>query len=53
MRGTITSWDIVRHPVLILRGFGPVCYLRCILAVVSRRQTTFLESSVHHSLRSR
>jgi len=53
MRGTITSWDVVRHPVLILRGFGPVCYLRCILAVVSGRRTTFLESSVRHALRPR
>lgn len=46
MQGTITGWDVVRHPVLILRGFGPRCYVRCLLAVLSRRRTTFLDASL-------
>jgi hypothetical protein len=43
MRGTITTWDILRHPLLIIRGFGPSCYLRCVTAALSRRPTTFLD----------
>jgi hypothetical protein len=43
MRGTITTWDILRHPLLIIRGFGPSCYLRCVGAALSRRPTTFLD----------
>jgi hypothetical protein len=43
MRGTITTWDILRHPLLIIRGFGASCYLRCVGAALSRRPTTFLD----------
>jgi hypothetical protein len=43
MHGVITTWDVVRHPVLILHGFGARCYLRCLRAVLSRQRTTFLE----------
>lgn len=49
MRGAITGWDVVRHPILIVRGFGPRCYLRCVIAVLSRRKTTFLEVSLRVS----
>jgi hypothetical protein len=43
MRGTITTWDVLAHPWLIVHEFGPRCYLRCLRAVVMRRSTTFLE----------
>ncbi|MHB1847044.1 MAG: hypothetical protein ACYCWW_19655 [Deltaproteobacteria bacterium] len=43
MRGTITSRDVFLHPWLIVRGFGPGCYLRCLHAVLTRRDCTFLE----------
>lgn len=46
MNGLIKSWDVVRHPVLIVRGFGPRCYLRCLVAVLSGRRTTFLDTSL-------
>lgn len=46
MRGTITGWDILAHPWLIVREFGPRCYLRCVSAVVTRRRTTFLDLSL-------
>ena len=43
MRGTITTWHVVRHSWTIVRSFGPRCYLRCLMAVVARRETTFLD----------
>jgi hypothetical protein len=43
MHGIVTSWDVLLHPLLIVRGFGPRCYLRCLHALISRRGTTFLE----------
>ena len=46
MQGTITTWHVIRHPVLIVRGFGPACYLRCVVAVLRRKRTTFLDASL-------
>jgi hypothetical protein len=43
MRGLVTSWDVVRHPVLIVHAFGARCYLRCLRAVLYRERTTFLD----------
>jgi hypothetical protein len=43
MLGCITTIDVLRHPVAICRLFGPMCYLRCLRAVVTRRRCTFLE----------
>lgn len=43
MRGTITAWDVLVHPWIIVHEFGPWCYLRCLRAVVTRQQTTFLD----------
>jgi hypothetical protein len=43
MNGCITSKDILTHPVLIARLFGPRCFLRCLRALMSGRSCTFLE----------
>jgi hypothetical protein len=42
MRGTITSGDVVRHAVTIVRCWGPRAYLRCLRAALVGRPTTFL-----------
>ncbi len=41
--GLITTKDVFRHTRTIVRDFGAATYLRCCLAVLRRRQTTFLE----------
>ncbi len=43
VRGTITGRDVLRHSLTILRYWGPGCYVRCLRAIVSRRECTFLE----------
>ncbi len=43
MQGCITSRDVVRHPFMIYRLWGPGCYLRCLRAVVTGRRCTFLQ----------
>ena len=43
MMGCITTKDVLRHPVLICRLWGPRCYLKCLRAVMSGRTCTFLE----------
>jgi hypothetical protein len=42
MKGCITTMDVLKHPVLIVRLFGARCYLRCVFAVMSGRSCTFL-----------
>lgn len=41
--GVITTRDVFRHSGTILREFGPSAYLRCCLAVLLRKRTTFLD----------
>jgi len=43
VQGTITTRDVLRHTVTILRLWGPVFYGRCLLAIASGRRCTFLE----------
>lgn len=43
MKGIITGRDVLRHSFTILRLWGPSTYLRCLLAMVTRRSCTFLE----------
>ena len=43
MRGVITSKDVFRHSIMIVRLFGPRCYVRCLRAALSPRPSTFLE----------
>ncbi len=43
MHGVITAREVLRHPLAIVRLFGPRCYLRCLGALATRRRCTFLE----------
>jgi hypothetical protein len=43
VNGLVTSRDLLLHPLLILHGFGPRCFLRCVVAVISGRKSTFLD----------
>ncbi len=43
MQGSITSKDVLRHSLTILRLWGPSCYVRCLRAIVSGKPCTFLE----------
>jgi len=43
VQGTITGRDVIWHSFMILRLWGPGCYVRCIRAIVSRRPCTFLQ----------
>ena len=42
IRGVITSRDVLLNGGTILREFGPRAYLRCCVAMLLRRPTTFL-----------
>ncbi len=43
MQGTITGRDVLLHSLSIVRLWGLPCYLRCLLVLASRRNSTFLE----------
>lgn len=43
MRGVITGRDVVANLGLIWREFGAGCVVRCLVAFVTRRRTTFLD----------
>lgn len=43
MQGSITARHVLYHAVVIVRGFGPRCYLRCIKALLLGERTTFLD----------
>jgi uncharacterized protein YbaA (DUF1428 family) len=43
MRGVITLRDVVANLGVVRREFGALCVVRCLLAALSRRRTTFLE----------
>jgi hypothetical protein len=40
--GVITTKDVLRQAALIVREFGPRAYLRCCVAILRSRPTTFL-----------
>lgn len=40
--GLITTRDVLKHSATIVREFGPATYLRCCLAIITGRRTTFL-----------
>ncbi len=40
--GVITTRDVLRHTATIVREFGTAAYLRCCVAILLRRRTTFL-----------
>jgi hypothetical protein len=43
MRGVITLRDVVSNVGVVLREFGAGCLVRCLVASLRRKQTTFLE----------
>jgi len=43
VQGAITGRDVIFHSLTILRFWGPTCYVRCLRAIVSRQQCTFLQ----------
>lgn len=43
IRGTITSRDVLLYVATIVHEFGPGALLRCCVAMVLRRPTTFLD----------
>jgi hypothetical protein len=51
MRGVITGRHIIAHGPTILRHFGPRCYLRCMMALLLRQRTTFLEVAFRDTAR--
>ncbi len=40
--GVITTRDVLRHTATIVREFGPQAFLKCCVAILLRRRTTFL-----------
>ncbi len=42
MQGSITHYDVLRHPWIIIRHFGPALYLRALRAALGRKPCTFL-----------
>jgi len=42
IQGLITSRDVVRHGLIIVREFGLGAWLRCCSATIRGRHTTFL-----------
>jgi len=40
--GLITTTDVLKHSAIIVREFGAATYLRCCLAILRGRRTTFL-----------
>ena len=41
--GVITTRDVLRHSAIIVREFGPAVYLRCCIAILLGKRTTFLK----------
>jgi len=41
--GVITGRHVIRHGAVIVREFGAAAYLRCCMALILRRKTTFLD----------
>lgn len=49
MRGVITGRDVVSNLGLIWREFGTGCVFRCLVAFVTRRETTFLDVALRRA----
>lgn len=48
MRGVITGREVMANLGLVWREFGARCVVRCLVAVVTRRRTTFLRLALGH-----
>ncbi|HKC59727.1 MAG TPA: hypothetical protein VKB92_06560 [Myxococcales bacterium] len=46
--GLITTTDVLKYSATIVREFGAATYLRCCLAILRRRRTTFLSLVFSH-----
>lgn len=46
MRGVITLRDVMSNLGVVLREFGALCVVRCLVASLRRQKTTFLEIAV-------
>ena len=42
IRGVVTTKEVIRYAAVIVREFGAAAYLRCCVAIVRGRPTTFL-----------
>lgn len=42
INGLITSREVIRHSLTIVREFGPRAWVRCCTAMFMGRRTTFL-----------
>jgi hypothetical protein len=42
INGVITTKEVLRHGPTIVREFGAAVYLRCCVAILLKRRTTFL-----------
>jgi hypothetical protein len=45
--GVITTKDVLRNSGVIVREFGAAAYLRCCVAILLRKKTTFLNCVWH------
>ena len=43
MQGVITLWDVLRNGRIVVKEFGATCFFRCLLTLLRRERTTFLE----------
>ncbi|MFP2933382.1 hypothetical protein ACLESO_51190 [Pyxidicoccus sp. 3LG] len=43
MHGVITLRDVVANLGVVLREYGAICAVRCLVATLRRKRTTFLE----------
>jgi hypothetical protein len=46
MEGVITTREVIANLGLIWREFGPRCCMRCVVALLRGRNTTFLECAL-------
>jgi hypothetical protein len=46
--GVVTTRDVLLHAPTIVQLFGVGVLLRCVAAIVTHRQTTFLELALMH-----
>jgi hypothetical protein len=51
MKGLITSRDVVANLALIWSEFGLLCALKCVVALMRGKQTTFLDVALKKAIR--
>jgi hypothetical protein len=48
MRGVITNREVVANFWIVLNEFGLACIVRCAVAALKGRRTTFLDLALKH-----